>query len=123
MDASVNSAGLFVYGTLTDPATFKRVTGLAYVVTAPPDETSPTGLYASPAVLIGFEARCLDGRYLYAVPDEHGAITGRIVHGLTDELFARLDAYEGNGYVRTLETATVNGRPVEIYVYVAASGG
>ena len=116
LDAGPTASALFVYGTLTDPATFKRVTGLAYVVAASPDEPSP-------AVLSGFEARCLDGRYLYAVPDEHGAITGRIVHGLTDELFARLDAYEGNGYVRTLETATVNGRPVEIYVYVAASGG
>ena len=115
-------SALFVYGTLTDPITFKRVTGLAYVVGALPDEPSPTGLCATPAVLIGFEARCLDGRYLYAVPDEHGAITGRIIHGLTDELFTRLDAYEGDGYVRMLETATVNGRPVEIYVYVAASG-
>ena len=105
---------------LTDPATFESVTGSGYVVVDdgnPPDQ----GSYAIKARLADHEARCLDGRYLYAVRRPRASITGHLVCRIAAETLTRLDAYEGAGYRREPVTVKTAAGHVQAYVYLSAS--
>lgn len=95
---------LFVYGTLGDPLIQKRLLGR--VIAGTPD------------TLMGF-VRLTDGLpYPVAVPDATSAIDGLVLQVTSREL-ARLDLYEGDGYVR-VQVSLASGTSAWVYIGSAA---
>jgi gamma-glutamylcyclotransferase (GGCT)/AIG2-like uncharacterized protein YtfP len=107
-------AGVFVYGTLTDPARRLRVL-----------RRSPALV---PALLQNYERR--NGRYPYLLPAEGREVRGWILLNIEEADLARLDDYEVAipkscaGSVRRLyrrelvDVMTVGGRRVRCWVYM-----
>ena len=95
---------LFVYGSLLDDATRKRILGYQVEVRA--------------ARLNGFERR--RGRYYYIVRAEGVETVGIVMLGLTDEDWRRLDAYEEvpNLYTREEIEVVTSAGPLCCWVYL-----
>ncbi|BAN68974.1 gamma-glutamylcyclotransferase family protein [endosymbiont of unidentified scaly snail isolate Monju] len=78
---------LFVYGTLVDPATWRRISGRHD--------------YGEPAWLDGWQARPVSGRpWPGLVETPGGRVAGLLYRGITPAMWRRLDAYEGAPYQR-----------------------
>jgi len=70
---------LFVYGTLCDPETQRKIIGRT--------------LKGIPARLEGYERR--EGKWPYIVPKKGGDVQGLLLCALNETDMVRLDAYEG----------------------------
>jgi gamma-glutamylcyclotransferase (GGCT)/AIG2-like uncharacterized protein YtfP len=99
---------LFVYGTLMDDATRRRVTGAELV--------------SVPATLHGYRRYALQGRAYPAIVPEPGAtVAGQLLRGLSERALSRLDAYEGREYVRRRVQLTCDDdATVSAWTYVLA---
>lgn len=100
---------LFTYGTLMDPAVWRRVAREECV--------------RERAVLYGYEARLLRGVEFPGLVEADGAMTPGIVwRDVSAEALARLDAYEGDCYVRTPVGVVLDDGSVltaDVYLVVA----
>lgn len=106
----VTISRLFVYGTLRDDAVVQELLGHR--------------LFGRPAVLTGFR-RAVDPAIGYPVihPAPDATVPGTLLDGVNTEALAILDAYEGVHYRRiTVQVVTVDGRALDAYVYVPATG-
>jgi gamma-glutamylcyclotransferase (GGCT)/AIG2-like uncharacterized protein YtfP len=112
--AAAGTAELFVYGTLANPATLRRVLG----------RTSPT----IPAVLKDYRRR--EGKYPYLVRAFGRMARGRILRKIRRAEFERLDHYEvttaqrHNGAMRRLysrelaNVVTMEGVSIRCWIYM-----
>ena len=100
---------LFVYGSLIVPEVL-----LALLARAPRSED---------AVLAGWSARCLRGvAYPGLVPDERGVARGLVLHDLTSDETALIDAWETDVYEKRLVHPSVDdGSSIAAYAYVLGS--
>jgi len=89
----VAGVSLFVYGTLLDDEVVRRLTGRVFP--------------KRPATLDGFERVAPPGDYPYIVHRAGSRVAGCLLDGVDAASLARLDAYEGDGYVRTALEATL----------------
>ena len=96
---------LFVYGTLMNPNTVKRLTG-----------KSPT---YEKAFLIGYEKYSI-GYIPYIIKNKDSKVEGLLITNLDEKDLKKIDRYEGEGYLYTrkkVEVTTENGKE-RVYVYV-----
>lgn len=103
------SATLFAYGTLMEDAVLAAVTGKRFV--------------SRPGVLTGYERLTVRGEVYPGIRPCQGArISGRIYSRLDAETLTRLDAFEGELYVRQQLTVhdTATGRSLTAETYVIA---
>lgn len=97
---------LFFYGTLMHPEVFSRVV---------------RGTYRSePAVLTGFARyRVRDQAYPAMIEQPGSEVAGQIRFDVTDDDLARLDRFEGPGYVRrVVQRVFASCAPVECQTYI-----
>ncbi|HUU58899.1 MAG TPA: gamma-glutamylcyclotransferase family protein [Phycisphaerae bacterium] len=107
---------LFVYGTLLNPSVFRAVLGRPVLRDGDP---AGDGFLARDAILHGYKKISPDHTYLYAVPDPHGRIRGRLIGPLPPELMDALRHYEGRNYRRrTVRVVTTDG-PERAVAFVA----
>ena len=103
---------LFVYGTLTDAAQLRALTGRIFPRRA--------------ATLPGFARLVPAGGYPDVVPRAGSSVSGILLDDIDPTSLRALDAYEDEGrlYRRTAVEVEVDGTPVacEVYVGVAALG-
>jgi len=96
---------LFVYGTLMDPATWRRISGRHD--------------HGEPAWLDGWQARPVSGRpWPGLVETPGGRVAGLLYRGITPAMWHRLDAYEGAPYQRVrvwVRLADGQRRPAWVY--------
>ncbi len=86
-----NALSIFVFGTLMDPKIRFRVLG----------RTIPSA-WVRPAWVMGFVRQPVLGRsYPMLVPRPRGRVRGQVIRNLSPRDLARLDAYEGEEYVRS----------------------
>ena len=96
---------LFVYGTLLNDELVRQLTGRVFS--------------KRPATLEGFERVEPPGDYPYIARKPGARVAGCLLDGIDAASLARLDAYEGDGYVRTTLEATVgDGERVACESYV-----
>jgi gamma-glutamylcyclotransferase (GGCT)/AIG2-like uncharacterized protein YtfP len=100
------AARLFVYGTLTDPAQVRRITG--------------RDLPRRPAILDDFVRREPPGAYPWVEPEAGARVAGWLLDDLDAEALAALDAYEDEGrlYHRRPVVVTAGGDRVACETYV-----
>lgn len=105
----IGGLGLFVYGTLMDAEV------RALVIGRPLD-----GAQAQPAILKNMRRVYIAGRvYPMVVPRRGDAVSGLLLTGLSDEDFARLDAFEGGDYRRERQSVWLDGaiEPLNAWLY------
>lgn len=97
---------LFVYGTLLLPQIMQRVCGRRH--------------FSQPAILSGYARYGLRGKsYPGIVAEENATVAGVLYLGLRPAAWRRLDAYEGDFYVRQrVQVETENGQPLSAWTYV-----
>ena len=96
---------LFVYGTLLSDALVRKLTGRVFP--------------KRPATLDGFERVEPPGDYSYITRRPGARVEGYLLDGVDAASLARLDAYEGDGYIRTtLEVTVGDGARVACESYV-----
>ena len=96
---------LFVYGTLLNDELVRELTGRVFL--------------KRPATLDGFERVEPPGDYPYITRKPGASVGGCLLDGVDAASLARLDAYEGDGYVRTtLEVTLDDGQRVACEGYV-----
>ena len=101
----MSSYNLFVYGTLMWPEVVQAILGRAVA--------------AEDALLKGFK-RCRMKGVLYPglKRDQASSVKGKLLRGLTDEDFQRLDKFEGDEYERISSKVQTRHGLVEAYVYL-----
>ncbi len=109
---------LFIYGTLTNPAVFRAVTGRLLARRANEADGSRS-FQARRAVLDGYKRVSFDSTYQYAVRDPQGRIRGYVVGPLPGEVMSALRAYEGKNYSRRTVRVLTKGGPVRAVAFVA----
>lgn len=105
----IGGLGLFVYGTLMDADVRTLVIGR-------PLEAAQ----AQPAILKNMRRVYIAGRvYPMVVPRRGDAVPGLLLSALSEEDFARLDAFEGGDYRRERQPVWPDGKaePVNAWLY------
>jgi gamma-glutamylcyclotransferase (GGCT)/AIG2-like uncharacterized protein YtfP len=96
---------LFVYGTLMIPEVLTILLGRVPVM--------------HEALLRGYRRYTIDGAcYPAIISDTTANVNGQVLLGLTPREVATLDDYEGDAYVRTEVTLTVDGASTSAECYV-----
>lgn len=100
---------IFIYGTLMNPWVFRAVLGKR-LVSASHQADGTESFYPRRAILNRYKKIRPDNTYQYAVPDEHGRISGYVVGPLPSDCLSLLLRYEGDNYQRrTLAVQTGQG--------------
>jgi gamma-glutamylcyclotransferase (GGCT)/AIG2-like uncharacterized protein YtfP len=98
-------ASVFTYGTLMYEEVWLRVVG--------------SQLAGERATLEGYLRRQIKGDVYPAIYPGEGQVIGVLYAGLSDGDLVRLDAFEGDYYLRTqVEVETVSSGPVKSHTYV-----
>jgi len=100
----VAGISLFAYGTLLNDDLVRKLTGRVF--------------QKRPATLEDFERIEPPGDYPYIAPKRGARVDGWLLDGLDAASLRTLDAYEGDGYRRTLVEATTGGARVRCETYV-----
>lgn len=95
---------LFAYGTLLNDALVLKLTGHVF-----PKRS---------ATLDDFERIAPPGDYPFIAPKRGARVEGWLLDGIDAASLARLDAYEGDGYVRTAVEVVTGGTRVPCETYV-----
>ena len=109
---------LFVYGTFMDRRLFRWVTGHDYTLAEKVD-SKPQVLQAREAILASHQKISPDGMYFYAIHRKRHRIRGYLIYGLSTELLALLDHYEGKRYQRAKVTVHQDNHRIRAYIYLA----
>jgi gamma-glutamylcyclotransferase (GGCT)/AIG2-like uncharacterized protein YtfP len=104
---------LFIYGTLTVPRIFERLSG------TPLTPESSESIRSCPARVPGFRIESLDGTFPYAIRDSRSTIDGLLVLGIDKAALRRIDEYEGEEYIRIPIRVRSNRGVDEAEIYVA----
>lgn len=103
---------LFFFGTLMDPIVVSMVTGLPY-----------NEIVLEPAFIRNFRRKYAKGAsfpVLVPTNEDVPLVEGRLFETDSEEILARLDAYEGNLYHPEMLTVLLpTGEPVQARVYLA----
>jgi gamma-glutamylcyclotransferase (GGCT)/AIG2-like uncharacterized protein YtfP len=100
----VAGVSLFVYGTLLNDDLVRKLTGRVFP--------------KRPATLDGFERVEPPDDYPYITRAADERVEGCLLEGVDPASLARLDAYEGDGYLRTSVEVTVGSVRVACETYV-----
>ena len=95
---------LFVYGTLLSDDLVRKLTGRVFP--------------KRPATLEDFERIEPPGDYPYVTPKAGARVDGSLLDGIDAASLRKLDAYEGDGYLRAPVEAGVGGVRVRCETYV-----
>jgi gamma-glutamylcyclotransferase (GGCT)/AIG2-like uncharacterized protein YtfP len=100
----VAGISLFVYGTLLSEDLVRKLTGRLFP--------------KRPATLEGFERIEPPGDYPYIAPKPGARVDGSLLDGIDAASLGKLDAYEGDGYLRTPVEVSAGGVRVRCETYV-----
>ena len=100
---------VFVYGTLQDDETVRRITGRTF-----PKVKGRLDGYRRMVPTPGFP-------YPYAIAQEGAFLAGSLLVGVDPASLLRLDAYEGGFYVRRRVMAATDGGQCEAWLYEGSS--
>jgi gamma-glutamylcyclotransferase (GGCT)/AIG2-like uncharacterized protein YtfP len=97
---------LFVYGSLNNAYHLRLITG--------------RNLTTETATLYDHRRIHPESGYPFALRWRGSKIEGRVVFGVTPDIFKKIDDYESEGelYLRELATVYQAGQPLEVYVYI-----